>query len=325
MHGPTPFHPMARLAAELGLPSLYIKRDDCTGFALGGNKARKLEFTFADALAKGATAVITSGGSQSNHVRQTAAAATKLGLKCLAVLHSAFETTTDSYLRSGNRLLHDMFGAELHFVADAEEATSEKIEALRLGLEAAGERSYVVPLGASDGLGSLGYVVCANELVSDFASASIAPSHIFVGTGSAGTHGGLLAGLRLAGWEGQVIGISVSEPAEIKRGKVRDVIAQIGLTLGRSLPVKDEDIIVYDQYVGTDYGYPTPQSTAALIATARAEAVLLDPVYTAKVMAGMIDLLTRGKLGEVRDPVFLHTGGAPALFAYEGGSSLEIQ
>lgn len=296
-HAPTPFHALPRLAADLDLERLWIKRDDCTGLAFGGNKTRKLEFTLADALEKRATLLITTGGVQSNHVRQTAAAAARCGLGCQLVLYSPLDDAPALYRNSGNRLLDEILGAEVHRVADGEAASDAKVEALRAAALEAGERPYIVPLGASDGIGSLGYVACARELFADFARAGIDPSHIFVGTGSAGTHAGLLMGLRILGSRTRVIGISVSEPADIKVGKVEAVLSQLAALLRTENPAATEDVIVSDAYVGAGYGIASAAGDAALRRVAQREGIILDPVYTAKVMAGMIGMLATGSLG----------------------------
>ena len=291
---------------------LFVKRDDSTGFALGGNKGRKLEFTVADALAKGATALVTASGIQSNHVRQTAAAAAKAGLACHAVLTPALGCYPDAHIRSGNVLLDLIFGATLHLAAaDADvEPTLARVVA---DLTAAGERPYLVPLGASDGIGSLGYVACAWELRDQCAQAGAEPAAIFVATGSGGTHGGLLAGARLDGWEIPIIGISVSEPAAAKRDRVRTAIALVAGVLGVPVPCDEVSIVVHDGYTGAGYAHQTVEANHWIRTLARSEGILLDPVYTGKAFAGMADILNQERIG--KDVVFLHTGGAPAIFA----------
>ncbi|MEO6594925.1 MAG: D-cysteine desulfhydrase family protein, partial [Planctomycetota bacterium] len=306
------------IGRELGM-RVFIKRDDCTGLGLGGNKSRKLEFTLGDALQKGADTIITSGGLQSNHVRHTAAAAAKLGLECHAVLNNPLPDADSAYRTSGNYLLDTWFGATLYEVAGD---TSARIAKLEVDLAGRGRKPYVVPLGASHGIGALGYVECARELLAQCGSNGIEPSHVFVTTGSAGTHGGLLAGLRLFGSPMHVIGVSISETPAIKRTKVRGIVDQVMTVLARGDspvrgdPVTDDDIVVFGDYMGDGYGVPTKAGDAAMRRLARREGLLLDPVYTSKAMAGMLDLLENKRLGEVRDPIFLHTGGTPALFAY---------
>ena len=315
LQGITPLHILPALARTLGVDRLLIKRDDCTGLAFGGNKTRKLEFTLGDAMQRGADVVITSGAWQSNHVRQTAAAAAQLGLRCHAVVHNPLPVAGDDYRRSGNLLLDRLLGCTLHDVA-SEDAGNACIAALAAQETAAGATPYIVPMGASDGIGALGYVACAQELLLQCRAMDVAPSHVVLGTGSAGTHAGLLAGLRAAGSDIAVVGISVSEAAEVKRGKVRRVLDELAATTGTAMQVPDEAIVVLDDYVGAGYGVPSAAGEAALQLLAREEGVLLDPVYTAKAMSGFLDLLAHARCGPMRDPVFLHTGGAPALFAY---------
>lgn len=315
MQGITALHTLPALARTLGVDRVLIKRDDCTGLALGGNKTRKLEFTLGDAMHRGADVIITSGAWQSNHVRQTAAAAAQLGLRCHAVVHNPLPAPGDAYRRSGNLLLDRLFGCALHDVV-SEEAGHARIAELAAQETAAGATPYIVPIGASDGIGALGYVGCAQELLRQCREHAFAPSHVVLGTGSAGTHAGLLAGLRAAGSEIAVVGISVSEPAEVKRSKVRRVLDELATTTGVATQVPDEAIVVFDDYAGEGYGVPSAAGEAALQLLAREEGILLDPVYTAKAMAGFLDLLAQARCGPMRDPVFLHTGGAPAVFAY---------
>ena len=313
-HVPTPLEPLHLPVAAAGT-RLFVKRDDCTGLGLGGNKTRKLEFTLGHARSIGADTLITSGAWQSNHVRQTAAAAARAGMACHAVVCDAAGRKTPAYRASGNLMLDDLFGAHLHFVADDGDATAARIEHVRSQTEAAGGTPYVVALGASDAIGSLGYADCARELLAQCAARRIVPSAIVLATGSGGTHAGLLAGLRLLGSGIKVIGISVSEPAAVKVRKVRIVgDAMLDLLGASAAVVPDEDIIVLDDYTGAGYAIPSAGANHALRLLAASDGLLLDPVYTAKAMAGLLDLIDRGELGG--DIVFLHTGGVPALFAY---------
>jgi L-cysteate sulfo-lyase len=314
-HLPTPLERLDGLTGENGSVRLFVKRDDCTGLGFGGNKTRKLEFTLGHALAAGATALITSGAWQSNHVRQTAAAAARTGLQCHVVICDAAERDTEAYRGSGNLLLHGLFGAHLHFVDDDGDATNACVDRLTAETWAKGGTPYVVPLGASDGIGSLGYAECARELLIQCAAQAISPTAIVLATGSCGTQAGLLAGLRLLGSDVQVIGISVSEPADVKFAKVRGIADEVlGLFGAAPTTVTDADIVVLDDYTGSGYAIPTRQANDAIRALAARAGLLLDPVYTAKAMAGLLDLVGQGKLGG--DVVFLHTGGTPALFAY---------
>ena len=316
-HLPTPLEPMPALSKLLGGPSLYVKRDDCTGLAMGGNKSRKLEFSLGDALDKGADLVITSGATQSNHVRQTAAACAKLGLVFRCVIASPLEHSPADYGRTGNVLLDRLFGAEINVASDTDEATARAVKSLVEDARRTGRRAYIVPLGASDAIGSLGYVDCAAELLAQCESMGLEPSHIIVATGSAGTHAGLLTGLRLLGSQAQVVGIAISGTSTAKEERVRSVVSGLIelLQADRDLISRD-DVRVLDRYVGAGYAMPARSTILALRLLARTEGILLDPVYTGKAMDGLIDLMRRRELPNARDVIFLHTGGSPALFAY---------
>ena len=317
-HLPTRLEPMANLSKALGGgPRLFVKRDDCTGLALGGNKTRKLEFSMGAALHAGADLIVTSGGTQSNHVRQTAAAAARLQIECHCVIANLLKDFKPDYLTNGNVLLDDILGAKIHVASDTDAAMTKQVNALAEQAREAGRRPWVIPIGASDAIGSVGYVVCAQEMLAQFEAAGIRPSHIVLGTGSAGTHAGLLTGLRLCGSDIRVVGIAVSETSEIKERKVRAVVDALLLHLGAAADlVPDSDIQVLDDYVGGGYAIPSSATLAAVRLAAEQEALILDPVYTGKAMAGLVDLIAGKKLGEVRDVVFLHTGGSPAMFAY---------
>lgn len=315
-HLPTPLEALETLSTHYGR-RIFIKRDDCSGLCFGGNKVRKLEFVLADAVAKGADTIITWAGLQSNHVRQTAAACAKLNLRCHCVLANPVPGRSPEYARSGNVLLDRLHGAILHFVADENSATQERISFLEDEERRAGRNPYVLISGASNGLGALGYVACAAELLQQCEEQGITPSNIVLATGSAGTQAGLVAGLRLLNSQVAVTGVSVSEPSAVKCKKVRDILDQLADLL--AVPpqiVPDHDIIVTDHFVGDGYGLPTRESEHALRLVAKAEGILLDPVYTAKAMAGLLSLLEAGA-ADREDVIFLHTGGTPALFAYE--------
>lgn len=316
-HLPTPLEPAPALTRALGGARLFVKRDDCTGLALGGNKTRKLEFTMAAALERRADLIITSGGTQSNHVRQTAAAAAKLGLECQCVVANPLLAFQTDYVRTGNVLLDQLLGVQLHIAADTGQATNEELARLVAQAQRAGRRPYVIPVGASDAVGSLGYVNCATELLEQCAAVDIDPSHIVVATGSAGTHAGLLVGLRLQGSVIEVLGVAVSETSAIKIAKVRRVVDQLVALLGAAPDlVPDRDVVVLDAHVGRGYAMPAPDTIEAMRMAAQMEALILDPVYTGKAMAGLIDGVRARKLHDPRDVIFMHTGGSPALFAY---------
>lgn len=313
-HLPTPLEPLRCLQEALPDIRLYIKRDDCTGLALGGNKTRKLEFSIGEARARGATALVTASGLQSNHIRQTAAAAARAGLAFHAVVAPALDRFPRAHIESGNLVLSGILGARFHLAPDEDSLEALAAEVVAQ-LQAAGERPYFIPLGASDGIGSLGYVACAGEILDQCRALGVAPEAIFTATGSCGTQAGLLAGLRLNGSPIRVIGLSVSEPAKVKRAKIWACLASLGEVLGRAIPVGEEDIVVHDDYAGDGYSHPTDAANSWVRRVARSDGVLLDPVYTGKAFSGMADLLTSKKPVARGDVVFLHTGGAPALFA----------
>jgi L-cysteate sulfo-lyase len=316
-HLPTPLEAMPNLARQLAGPRLFVKRDDNTGLALGGNKTRKLEFALGAALRDGADLVITSGGTQSNSVRQVAAACARLRLPCQCVIANPLKSFGPEYLRTGNVLLDEILGAEIYTVDDAEGALAHEVDRLAQQARSQGRRPCVIPVGCSDAVGSLGYVACAAELLAQCWAAAIKPSHVIVATGSAGTQAGLLTGLRLERSDIRVVGIAVSESSAAKRKKVRTVIDELTAHLGVDKEVvADRAIEVLDDYVGAGYAMPSAGTIAAVRLAAAQEGLILDPVYTGKAMAGLIDLVGSKKLAGARDVVFLHTGGSPALFAY---------
>lgn len=310
---PTPLEPLPNLSKALDGHEIWIKRDDCTGFALGGNKVRKLEFLMADAQGLGATSIVTAGGTQSNHVRQTAAAAARLGMKCHTVLERV--RTDDLYETNGNALLDHLFGAEPRFIdkgADMDAALAALVDQLT----ASGETVYTVPVGGSNALGALGYVACAFELAGQFREAGVHPSLIVHASGSAGTQAGLLVGLALAGLEIAVMGMCVSRPGAEQKKKVTALVVDICDFIGRPDLVDVIEVSCDGAYVGAGYGVETPEMADAVRTLARTEGIFLDPVYTGKAMAGLIDYASSGKLAGAGPVLFLHTGGTPALFVY---------
>jgi D-cysteine desulfhydrase family pyridoxal phosphate-dependent enzyme len=310
---PTPLEHLPNFSTSLNGPDIWIKRDDCTGFALGGNKVRKLEFLMAEALAQKATVIVTAGGTQSNHVRQTAAAASYLGMACHCVLERV--RTDDLYEENGNALLDRLFGAVPRYIgkdADMDAAMA----ALAAELTAAGEAVYVVPVGGSNALGARGYVACAFELSAQFREQDVHPGLIVLASGSAGTQAGLLVGLALAGLEIPVLGMCVSRPGPEQQEKVKALVTDVCTLLGRPDLADVIEVICDGAYVGPGYGVETPEMGTAVRQLARTEGIFLDPVYTGKAMAGLIDYSATGKLSGAGSVVFLHTGGTPALFVY---------
>lgn len=309
---PTALHPLPRLSQWLGR-EIYVKRDDTTPLAMGGNKLRKLEYLAADALAQGADTLVTAGAIQSNHVRQTAALAAQLGLGCVALLENPIATTAASYLGNGNRLLLELFGAEVERVENLDNADAQ-LQALAARLRNAGKHPYLVPIGGSNSLGALGYVRAGLELAEQIAASGLDPAAVVLASGSAGTHAGLALGLSERCPQLPVIGVTVSRPEASQRPKVEGLAQATAQLLGVDLPPSVE-VILWDEYYGPRYGEPNAGTLAAVKLLAAREGLLLDPVYTGKAMAGLLDGVGRGRFAD-GPVIFLHTGGAPALFAY---------
>lgn len=316
---PTPLQEAARLRAALGgaarCPRLLIKRDDLTGLALGGNKARKLEFLVADALAHGADTLVTTGAVQSNHARMTAAAACAAGLRCVLVLTAR----TANPAPEGNLLLDRLYGAEVRYVEAIDPALAvgrdEAVVAEVVAEEAArGRRAYVIPVGGSSAVGALGYVAGTMELVEQLAALGARPERLYYASGSRGTQAGLALGAALCGASYQVYGVAVSggEPEKVLRA--RRIAAEAAARLGVPSGAVPEALVTDQGFIGEGYGIPTDEGLDAIALLARTEAVLLDPTYTAKAFAALLRHVRDGTLDPAGTVVFLHTGGAPALF-----------
>ena len=314
-HQPTPLEEMPRLTASLGGPRLWIKRDDCTGLATGGNKTRKLEFLMAAAQDAGADMVVTQGAVQSNHVRQTAAAAAKLGMKCHALLERRVPNTGVSYEQTGNVLFDQMFGTTIEFRPPGLDMNAEA-QAVTDRLREDGNRPYFIPGGGSNEIGALGYVSSAQEILQQIAELKLDPKVLVVATGSAGTQAGLVAGFHAHDSDIPVMGISVRQPHDIQVENVYRLAVKTAALL-TDRPLSRDRILVDDGYVGEGYGIPTDGTIAATNALASHEGILLDPVYSGKGMAGLIGRIGNGKISKDGDVIFLHTGGAVSLFAYE--------
>ncbi len=315
-HSPTPLESLENLTKELGGPILYIKRDDCTGLATGGNKTRKLEFLIGEAIEQGADTIITLGAVQSNHARQTAAAATKFGLKCKILLERRVPDTEDSYEQTGNVLLDKIFGAELEFrspESDMNEAAQNLAEQVR----EAGGKPYFIPGGGSNRVGALGYVNCAMEILQQANEQELRIDYFVTATGSAGTQAGLVAGLEGCNSDIKVYGVSVRHP----RNKQEEIVHELAVETAAYVGIKGEisraSVVANSDYVGPGYGQPTPEMVAAVNLLAQTEGILLDPVYSGKGMAGLIGEIRKGTFSKDENVVFLHTGGSAALFAYE--------
>lgn len=307
---PTPLEYLPRLSDHLGR-EIFIKRDDTTPLAMGGNKLRKLEFLAADALREGADTLITAGAIQSNHVRQTAAVAAKLGLHCVALLENPIGTRAENYLSNGNRLLLDLFNTQIE-MCDALTDPAAQLDELATRIEAQGYRPYVIPVGGSNALGALGYVESALEIAQQCEDA-VEISSVVVASGSAGTHAGLAVGLEQLMPQAELIGVTVSRAVADQLPKV--VALQQAVANSLELQAK-ADIILWDDYFAPGYGTPNEEGMAAVNLLAQLEGILLDPVYTGKAMAGLIDGITQKRFKDEGPILFVHTGGAPALFAY---------
>ena len=312
-HWPTPLQPADRLREQIGGPRIWLKRDDCTGLAIGGNKTRKLEYLLGKALAEGADTVVTYGALQSNHARQTAAACAKLGLRCELILTRLVDRPDPFYEQSGNRLLDTILGARVHECADADE-TIERTVALHDEAAADGRQIFTVVGGGSDATGALGYVNAALELADQTRAGGLDIDRIFVAASTAGTAAGLAVGSDLAGLDATIDIACVLAPKEetapLVDRLIVEVVALLGITEGGS------DLRITDATLGAGYGIPSPATLEAVELLARTEGVLLDPVYTGKAFEHLLAEVAAGQLDPDGDVVFLHTGGSPGLFAY---------
>ncbi len=314
-HLPTPLEPLHRLSEELGGPRIWIKRDDCTGLATGGNKTRKLEFLMGEALELGADTILTQGATQSNHARQTAAAAARLGLTCHLLLEDRTGSDNADYNFNGNVLLDQLVGASISTRPGGSDMQKE-MEELADRLKADGKRPYIIPGGGSNPVGALGYVNAAMELAYQANCMNLDIANIVHATGSTGTQGGLLAGLSMINSDIEVLGISVKAPKQVQEENVFDMARRTCDYMGIGDIVEREDVVVNSDYVGGGYGVPTDSMVEAVTMLARLEGILLDPVYSGKGMAGMIDQVRKGAFDADSNIVFIHTGGAAALSAY---------
>jgi D-cysteine desulfhydrase family pyridoxal phosphate-dependent enzyme len=312
-HLPTPLEPLPHLTRALGGPEIWVKRDDCTGLAGGGNKARKLEYLMAEALARKADRIITAGGIQSNHARQTAAAAARLGLRCTLVLTDSVPDRSAAYHDSANLLLDRLFGADLRFFdgsADPDAAMAE----IAASCAAEGERPYVIPVGGSNAVGACAYVDAAAEVLDQAQALGMSFSHAILATGSGGTHAGLALGFAARHAGIPVLGISVSRARDAATERVRALVGSTAALLGST---HEPDVLVDDRFVGAGYGLPTEAMKEAVDLAARTEGLLLDPVYTGKAMAGLMANVRERRFAAGDRILFWHTGGSIALFAYD--------
>lgn len=314
-HLPTPLEPLPRLTEALGGPEIWIKRDDCTGLSTGGNKTRKLEFLMAEALEQGADIVLTQGATQSNHARQTAAAAARLGLDCHILLEDRTGYEYENYRYNGNVLLDVLHGASIeHRPPDLD--MNAEMEAVADRMRAEGRNTYTIPGGGSNATGALGYVNCAMELLGQVNDAGLKVDHIVHATGSAGTQAGLVTGLKGMNAQIALLGIGVRAPKQKQEENVFNLACATAEKLGLPDLVARDDVLANCDYVGKGYGLPAEDTLEAIDMFAKLEAILLDPVYSAKGAAGLIDLVRSGYFRSDERVVFLHTGGAIGLTGY---------
>ncbi len=308
-HLPTPVEDLPRLSAALHGPTLITKRDDQTGLAFGGNKTRKLEYLLYEAQEAGARTLITAGAVQSNHCRQTAAAAARFGLDCILVLFGDPTNPPD-----GNHLLHYLLGAKIVFTE--REQVKEVLEEVYQEAHSAGQQPYLIPYGGSNPTGALGYVNAMLEL----AEQRVNPDWIVFPSSSGGTQAGMLVGAQMSGFTGKILGISVDEPGDILTARVAELANQTARLVGESRSFTAQDVLVNDEYNGAGYAVMGSAEIEAIRLFAGYEALLLDPVYTGRAAAGMIDLIRQGFFNREETVLFWHTGGGPALFAsrYQG-------
>ena len=314
-HLPTPLEPMANLSRLLDGPNIWVKRDDCTGLAGGGNKTRKLEFLMADAEQQGADTIITQGAVQSNHARQTAAIAAKLGYECYLLLENRTGSDDPDFLANGNVLLDDIYNARLSGFPAGTDMNQEMLS-LAEELRAAGKKPYIIPGGGSNRIGALGYVNAAYELVGQCNDQGLKVDHIVHATGSTGTQAGLVTGLTAIHSGIDLMGISVRAPKEAQEENVYRLACETAEFIGSSAALNRSDVVANSDYVGEGYGMPTDGMIEAVEMAARHESILLDPVYSGKGMAGLIDLVRQGFYRREENIVFIHTGGAQALSGY---------
>jgi len=313
---PTPIETLDRLSAAYGGPRISIKRDDFGSIAMGGNKLRKLEYLMGDALAKGCDIVVTSGALQSNHARLTAAVAAKLGLTCHLVLKDDVSDRSETYHNSANLLLDKLVGAEIVQVG-RHDPLADAVEAHAASLRAKGLSPYVVPLGGSNAIGCLGYVTCALEIAEQERKLGKAFSHIFVVSGSGGTHAGLLAGLKLTGSTAKLVGATISRSKAMQRPIIEQLVSDVAPLVGIHESGTTDAIELDDSMYLPGYGLPNGPSRKAVVQCAKSEGILLDPVYTSKAMAALYNRIEAGTFKPSDEVLFIHTGGAPALFAYD--------
>lgn len=313
--GQTPIEKLSRLSDMLGGPALYIKRDDFLNLTAGGNKTRKLEFLVAEALAQGADTLITCGAVQSNHCRLTLAAAVREGMKCRLVLE---ERIAGSYRpdAGGNIFLFRLLGVEEIRVVPGGVDMMQEMQRLADDTRRAGGKPYIIPVGGSNAVGDMGYVACAEEILNQCFESGLMIDHVVCASGSGGTQSGLIAGFYGNHAPIPVIGINVIRNKRDQEDLVHRLVRSAAAYLGIPADIPREAVNCFDAYVGPGYSLPTPEMAEAVRLTARTEGILLDPCYTGKAMAGLVDLVRKGYFRKEEQILFLHTGGVPALYAH---------
>ena len=314
-HMNTPLELLPRLTEALDGPEIWIKRDDCTGLSTGGNKTRKLEFLMAEAQANNADIVLTQGATQSNHARQTAAASAKLGIKCHILLEDRTGMNDISYRKNGNVLLNNLHGASMEHRGTGLDMNAE-METVAEVFRKNGHQAYTIPGGGSNPTGALGYVNCAQEIITQSTEMGLEIDHIVHATGSAGTQAGLITGLKALNAQIPLLGIGVRAPKDKQEENVYNLACLTAEKLGCSGVVLKEDVVANCNYVGPGYGVPAKSTLEAIDIFARLEGILLDPVYSGKGAAGLIDLVRKEYFKRGERIVFIHTGGAIALAGY---------
>jgi D-cysteine desulfhydrase len=314
--GETPLERAPRLTEALGGPDIFVKRDDLLGLAAGGNKTRKLEFLVADALAQGADTLITCGAVQSNHCRLTLAAAVKEGLACRLVLEERVPGAYDPEA-TGNNFLFNLMGVERVTVIPSGSDMMKAMDKVADEVKAEGRHAYVIPVGGSNPIGATGYVACAQEIMAQTFEQGINIDYVVCASGSAGTQAGLVTGFYGCNMNVPVLGINVSRAKRDQEELVYDLVRRTAQHVGLNLEIPREAVTCFDEYVGPGYSLPTPGMAEAVRLVARTEGILLDPVYTGKTMAGLIDLVRKGFFKKNHTVLFLHTGGSPALYVYQ--------
>ena len=314
--GVTPLERLDNFTKVLNGPTIYIKRDDLLGGTAGGNKTRKLEFLMADAIKQGADTIVTGGAIQSNHCRLTLAASVKENMDCHFILEEDIPNTYKKEA-SGNNFLYGLLGVKSTKVVEKGTNLIAEMEALATELKKQGKKPYIIPIGGSNSIGALGYVACIEEIMAQLFDKNIQIDYIIAPSGSVGTHAGLLAGVLGVNGNIPIIGMSMSKTKDVLTEMTHELTQTVMKDLGIKTPLQKSDIIIYDDYVGGGYTVPTDGMIEAVQMLARTEGILLDPVYTGKVMAGMIDLIRNNHFKKTDNVLFLHTGGSPVLYTYK--------